>query len=122
MFNESSVPVQFVHTTSFNSMAPCIGRIWNSYGPLQSFTCSTSERMGHKYNVLNLKMEDLPMTRHQTLKDAVLKQACSYVEQCWPHDRAKVPEHCVTFYKKLVIAVRGRYFIVERKNCGSISV
>ena len=57
-----------------------------------------------------------------TLKDAVLKQACSYMEQCWPHDRAKVPEHCVTFYEKLVIAVRGRYFIVERKNCGSISV
>ena len=90
--------LQYVHG-KHNIIADPLSRM-----PLQTSTPSTSERMGHKYNLLNLRVDDLPMTkselRNLTLKDAVLKQICSYVERGWPQDRARIPEHCVTFYEK----------------------
>ena len=61
--------LQYVHGKQ-NIIADPLSRM-----PLQTSIPSNSERMGQKYNLLNLRMDDLPMTkselRNMTLKDAV---------------------------------------------------
>lgn len=89
--------IQYIQGIS-NAPADVLSRL-----PIQAHR-SAEERLGAKYQLLNLKLEDLPVTKatlqKQTILDVTTAKVVAYLERGWPMDKKKLPPELHTFFEK----------------------
>ena len=72
--------------------------------PLNVSSTSAEEDVGHHSALLNVRIEDLPMSKRdlqkRTRQDPLLAQVIRCVDRGWPSDRKQIPAELLTFYEK----------------------
>eukprot|EP00731_Ephydatia_muelleri_P021050 Em0013g777a len=72
--------------------------------PMNVSSTSAEEDVGHHSALLNVRIEDLPMSKRdlqkRTRQDPLLAQVINCVDRGWPSDRKQIPAELLTFYEK----------------------
>ena len=72
--------------------------------PINVSSTSAEEDVGHHSALLNVRIEDLPMSKRdlqkRTRQDPLLAQVINCVNRGWPSDRKQIPAELLTFYEK----------------------
>ena len=72
--------------------------------PMNVSSTSAAEDIGHHGALLNVRIEDLPMSKRdlqkRTRQDLLLAHVINCMDRGWPSDRNRIPPEILTFYEK----------------------